>query len=185
MSIYIIFLSVLFVIAVIFGIGYTLFNRTTKNFLVKILKQKRYVVCHLRYANTQHIDIFNVVPESDFLTKVKSFSYLLDPKYAVLTWKKRLHFVLDENNSIPVHFEKDKDEDILFQAMEIQTSLDNNVTEYLFTKRKEILIIGLFIVAVVSILASMYCIIQLGSIVDKVNTIGSMVEDVQTNMVIK
>ena len=162
------------IIAFVVMLSYTFFPRQTKNFYVRVTKRKRYVVCHMKYANTKYEDTFNVVPESDFITKVRNFSYDLNPKYAVLFWKKRLHFVLDENNSIPLHFTVDNKEEIMFQAMEIQNALNNNVTEYLFTKRKEILIMGLFLVAIASTLAVIYSIIRINELTDKINIIGNM-----------
>lgn len=155
--------------------AYTFFPRQTKNLFVKITKRKRFVVCHMRYANTQYEDEFIVVPESDFLTEVKKFSYDLNPKYAIGYWKKRLHFVLDESNTIPKHFEKDNNDEIVFQAMEIQNALNNNVTEYLFTKRKEILILGLFAIAIIATVALIYSVVRMNEVIEKVNMIGEMV----------
>ncbi len=163
------------IIAFIVMLSYTFFPRQTKNFYVRITKSKRFVVCHMKYANTKYEDEFAVVPESDFLTKVKSFSYDLNPKYAIGYWKKRLHFVLDENNSIPLHFEKDNKEEIMFQAMEIQNSLNNNVTEYLFTKKRDILIMGLFIVAIVATIALIYSIVRMNELLEKIQIIWDMV----------
>ncbi len=164
------------IIALVVMLSYTFFPRQTKNFYVRVTKRKRFVVCHMKYANTKYEDEFAVVPESDFITQVRNFSYDLNPKYSIGYWKKRLHFVLDENNSVPLHFEKDDNEEIMFQAMEIQNALNNNVTEYLFTKRKEILIIGLFIVAIVATIALIYSIVRMNELVEKVNIIGGMLD---------
>lgn len=162
------------ILAFIVMLSYTFFPRQTKNLFVRITKKKRFVVCHMRYANTKFEDEFVVVPEPDFVTKVGKLSYDLNPKYSVGFWKKRLHFVLDENNSIPLHFVKDDNEEIIFQAMEIQNALNNNVTEYLFTKRKELLIIGLFIVAIVAVVALAYSVIRMNELLEKMNMIGNM-----------
>jgi hypothetical protein len=162
------------VIAFVVMLSYLFFPRQAKNFYVRVTKRKRFVVCHMRYANTKYEDEFIIVPESDFITKVKSFSYDLNPKYSIGFWKKRLHFVLDENNSIPLHFTKDNNEEIMYQAMEIQNALNNNVTEYLFTKRKEILIMGLFIVAIVAVIALIYSIMRMNELLEKINLIGDM-----------
>ncbi len=163
------------VVALVVMLAYTFFPRQTKNLFVKLTKRKRFVVCHMHYANTQYEDEFIIVPESDFLTEVKKFSYDLNPKYAIGHWKKRLHFVLDENNTIPLHFTQDNNEEIIFQAMEIQNALNNNVTEYLFTKRKEILILGLFAVAIIAIIALIYSIVRMNEVIEKVNLIGEMI----------
>jgi len=162
------------IIAFVVMLSYLFFPRQTKNFYVRVTKRKRFVVCHMRYANTKFEDEFSVVPESDFITKVKSFSYDLNPKYSIGFWKKRLHFVLDENNSIPLHFVKDNNEEIMFQAMEIQNALNNNVTEYLFTKRKEILIMGLFVVAILAVISLIYSIVRMNELLEKINIIGDM-----------
>ena len=156
---------------------YTFFPRQTKNFWTRVTKRKRFVVCHMRYANTQYEDEYVVVPESDFLTEVKKYSYDLNPKYAIGYWKKRLHFVLDENNTIPLHFTKDNNEEILFQAMEIQTAMNNDVTEYLFTKRREILILGLFVVAIIAVLGVIFSVIRMNELIEKTNMIGSMLSE--------
>jgi len=163
------------IIAFVVMLSYLFFPRQTKNLYIRVTKKKQFVVCHMRYANTKYEDEIVVVPESDFITKVKAFSYDLNPKYSIGFWKKRLHFVLDENNMVPLHFEKDNNEEIMFQAMEVQNALNNNVTEYLFTKRKEILIIGLFIVAIVAVIALIYSIVRMNELLEKVNMIGDMV----------
>jgi hypothetical protein len=77
---------------------------------------------------------------------------------------KRNHFVLNESDSIPKSFEKYDKQAVIFQSAEIQTALDNNVMEYLFSKKKELLIIGLFIIATISMLALIYNIIALNEL---------------------
>lgn len=156
---------------------YTFFPRQTKNMWIRVTKRKRYVVCHLRYSNTEFEDSFNVVPEPDGLTEVKKYSYNLNPKYAIMVWKNRLHYVLHEKNCIPFHFAVDDKAEILFQAMEIQTALNNDVTEYLFTKRKEILILGLFVVAIVAVLGVIFSVIRMNELIEKTNLIGSMLSE--------
>jgi len=156
---------------------YTFFPRQTRNFWIRVTKRKRYVVCHLRYSNTEFEDSFNVVPESDGLTEVKKNSYNLNPKYAIMVWKNRLHYVLHEKNCIPFHFAVDDKAEILFQAMEIQTALNNDVTEYLFTKRKELLILGLFIVAIVATIALCYSVIRMNELIETTDLIGSMLSE--------
>lgn len=181
MSFWTIIVWIIGIVAFILVLANLFFPRQTLNLYIRMTKRKRFVVCHMRYANTKFEDEFAVVPESDFITKVKSFSYDLNPKYSIGFWKKRLHFVLDENNSIPKHFEKDNNEEIMFQAMEIQNALNNNVTEYLFTKRKELLIIGLFIVAIVATLALIYSIVRMNELLEKINFIGDMLHSQVTS----
>jgi hypothetical protein len=154
------FLPILFLV-----IAFVLFKRKTMNILMKVIPawNKRYVVCHMTYMAGMK-DIFNVIPNPAGLTKVGNYSYLLNEKYVALTYMKRNHYVLQEADSIPKSFEAHDQNAIIFQSAEIQTALDNNVMEYLFSKKKELLIIGLFIIATISMLALIYNIIALNEL---------------------
>jgi hypothetical protein len=146
-------------------IAFVVFKRKTMNLLMSFIPawNKRYVVCHVCYKAGLS-DIYKVVPNLKGMTQVGNFSYLLIDKYITLTYKKRNHFVLNEADSIPKSFEQYDKQAIIFQAAEIQTALDNNVMEYLFSKKKELLIIGLFIIATISMLALIYNIIALNEL---------------------
>ena len=160
-----IFMIVLFIPIMIGIIAYIFVPRQTKNLAMKYVGawKKRYVICHLYYQGGL-VDQYLVVPNPQGLTQVGKYSYDLQAKYAILTWKNRLHFRLAENNVIPESTVKYTDEDIVFQAAEIQTALNNTVMEYLFSKKKDILIIGLFLIAIISIIAIIYNVYELTSI---------------------
>lgn len=146
-------------------LSYIFFTRQTTNFFMKILPKlkKRYVVCHLRYQAGLE-DVYNVVPNPQGLTRVGTYSYDLADKYIALFYKKRAHFILQECDAIPKNFEQITNNSIIFQAAEIQTALNNTVMEYLFSKKKELLILGLFIVAIAAILCIIYNIYQISQI---------------------
>lgn len=154
------FLPILFLV-----VAFVLFKRKTMNLLMTFIPawNKRYVVCHVIYQAGLK-DVFNVIPNQSGLTLVGKYSYLLEEKYIALIYKKRAHYVLDEADSIPKTFNAHDKDAIIFQAAEIQTALDNNVMEYLFSKKKELLIIGLFIIATISMLALIYNIIALNEL---------------------
>jgi hypothetical protein len=138
---------------------------------------KRYVVCHVCYKAGLS-DIYKVIPNLKGLTQVGNFSYLLTDKYITLTYKKRNHFVLNESDSIPKSFEQYNKQAIIFQSAEIQTALDNNVMEYLFSKKKELLIIGLFVIATISMLALIYNVIALNELKNLIVAHTSIVQEI-------
>jgi hypothetical protein len=144
---------------------YLIFPRQTKNVLMRIIpsKKKRYVVCYVRYTSGMQ-DRFNVVPNLDGLTKVGEYSYQLSDNYVLFSEANRKHFLLFENDVIPKNFLPQTEASILFQAAEIQTALNNTVMEYLFSKKKELLILGLFALAAISLLAIIYNIYELRQI---------------------
>jgi len=109
---------ILLIFGCIIGLSFVFFTRQTKNFFIALLPKykKRYVVCHMVYQNGME-DVYNVVPNPDGLTKVGDFSYQLIDKYITLHHKKMAHFVLNENNAIPRHFERQTNESIIFQYM--------------------------------------------------------------------
>jgi hypothetical protein len=145
-------------------IAYGLFPRKTKNILMKLVPawKKRYVICHLNYRAGLK-DVFYVIPNMEGLTKVGKFSYNLADKYATLTFNQRLHFVLQEKDVFPKTYTEITDELLIYRAAEIQTALDNTVMDYLFSKKKEILLIGLFVLATISLLAIVYNIYELNN----------------------
>ena len=158
-------MRIIALIAMLGILSYIFFTRQTTNFFMKILGKyrKRYVVCHMRYDSGKQED-FLVIPNLQGLTKVGEYLYDLSDKYILLKIKNRKHFLLDENNVIPRYFDEiESKETILFQASEIKTAFVNTVMEYLFSKKKEILIYGLFIVAIAAILTSVYVIYELSN----------------------
>ena len=145
--------------------AYIVFPRKTKNFFMNLLPawKKRYVICHLTYQ-AGLVDVFFVIPNKLGLTNVGKFDYLLNEKYAALVFNKRVHYVLNENDSIPKTFIEHTKEEVIFQTAEIKNALENNVMEYLFSKKKELLIIGLFIIAIIATLAIAYNIVNVNEL---------------------
>jgi len=172
----IIILVLLFFIAIL-GIAFLFFTRQTKNFFITTLGKyrKRYVICHMRYQGGLE-DLFKVVPNPKSLTKVGNYSYDLSDKYSALVHNKRKHFILQENNIIPLNFTVIADKDLIFQAAEIQTALDNTVMEYLFSKRKELMMMIALIIAVIAVLAIIYNIYELEMLNEKIISIPKMVK---------
>ena len=168
------FLPILFLV-----IAFVLFKRKTMNLLMKFIPawNKRYVICHMTYKAGLK-EVYNVIPNPSGLTQVGKYSYLLSDKYIALTFMKRNHFVLNESDSIPKSFEKYNKQAIIFQSAEIQTALDNNVMEYLFSKKKELLIIGLFVIATISMLALIYNIIALNELKTIMNAHVTIVQEI-------
>ena len=152
-------------------ISFVLFKRKTMNFLRMIIPKwnKRYVICHLRFQAGLE-EIHNVIPNQQGLTKVGEYAYLLSEKYIILTHNKRVHYILNEADAIPAICAATKKEDIIFQAAEIQTALDNNVMEYLFSQKKDLLIWGLFILIFIAIAAIGYNIVTLGELKTMLST---------------
>ena len=164
---------------ILFAFAYIVFTRKTKNFFMKIIPawRKRYVICHLTYQ-AGLVDVFYVIPNKLGLTTVGKFDYLLNEKYIALTFKKRHHYVLDENDSIPKTYIAHTKEEVIFQTSEIKNALENNVMEYLFSKKKELLIIGLFIIATIATLAIIYNIININELKTIVSTPATVVQEI-------
>ena len=171
---------ILLIFGCIIGLSFVFFTRQTKNFFIALLPKykKRYVICHMRYANGME-DIFNVVPNPDGLTEIGNYSYKLLDKYITLIHKKRAHFVLDENNAIPRHFEKQTTESIIFQASEIQTALNNEVMAFLFSKKKDILMAIVLITCVLAIAVMVYTVYKIDSLMSMANSLASTVVKVK------
>lgn len=113
----------------------------------------------MKRQSTDFIDIYKVVPEKDFLTHVANGQYNLNPAYAMMIWKGRLHFLLFENDSIPKYVNRTgSNEEIMFQTKEITTALENRAYDFLYQKNKNIALIlagvGLFISIMVAIYAA-------------------------------
>jgi len=120
-------------------------------------------------------DVYNVVPNPEGLTQVGKFSYQLIDKYVTLYHKKRAHFVLNENDTVPRHFERQTNESIIFQASEIQTALDNEVMAFLFSKKKDIMMLVLMALSVLSIAVMVYTIYEIDKLMSMASSIASTV----------
>ena len=167
---------ILLIIGCVIGLAFVFFTRQTKNFFIAILPKykKRYVICHMIYQNGME-DIYNVIPNPEGLTQVGKFSYQLIDKYITLVHKKRAHFVLNENDAIPRHFTKQNSEDIIFQASEIQTALNNEVMAFLFSKKKDVLMAIVLITCVLAIAVMVYTVYKIDSLMSMANSIASTV----------
>lgn len=149
---------------------YIAYPRQTKNFVIATVKRKRFVVVHMNLAGTQFKEDYNVVPEKDKLTLIKKFGYDLNEKYATMMWKKRLHYIVDENNSIPKHFTTDNNEEVLFQAKEIGNALRNDAYEKLFTKKQDLALIlcaAFAVLLLVVVIYDAYVIVQANSLMTR------------------
>jgi hypothetical protein len=123
-----------------------------------MLFNKKYVICHLRHASTEFVDVHLVVPSGDFITNVGKGVYNLNPAYAVISYGKRLHFVLNENDVVPAYFSRtNSNQEIIIQVKEVKTALENKAYELLYGKMKDIGFIiaclGLLIAIVVGVYA--------------------------------
>lgn len=156
----------------IIGMSFVFFTRQTKNFFISILGKykKRYVVCHMIYQNGME-DVFNVVPNAEGMTMVGKYSYQLIDKYVTLYHKKRAHFVLNENDAIPRHFERQTNESIIFQASEIQTALNNEVMDFLFSKKKDIMMMVLVFLVIISIAVMAYNIYEINKLMSTASSV--------------
>ena len=160
--------TTIFILGAIFSITilcYAAFPRRTNNVLVKFIPawNKRYVVVHIRYPSGK-LEPWLIIPNLQGLTTVSKYAYNLDEKYAVLRYEGRLHFIVDEINAIPAQFEPVTKEQVIYNAAEIKTALNNTVMEYLFSRKKELLIMGLFGLAILSILFMVYLSYELSAI---------------------
>jgi len=156
---------------------YALFPRKTNNILMKYIPawQKRYVVCHVKYVSGI-TEAWKVVPSKDGLTKVGKYSFDLAERYMMMRYEGRPHYILDERDSIPLTLKDRTNEDIIFQSAEIQTALTNTVMDYLFSGKKDILIYGLFIVAILAILGIMYAAYEISTMKEVIAQTNSIVQ---------
>lgn len=143
------------------GVIYAVFSRQCKNLYHKYVHARRYVVCHLKMPGTQFTDEWDVVPEKNHFTTVGKYQYDLNPKYAILEYRGRLHFKLDENNAIPRHLDHDNNEEILFQVQEIRTALENRAAEWIYRKNNSIALIGMAIAWFITLIALIYVIYKM------------------------
>jgi len=156
---------------------YALFPRKTNNLLMKLIPawEKRYVVCHIRYVSGK-TEPWKVIPSKDGLTLVGKYHFDLAERYILMKYEGRPHYILDERDSIPISLIERTKEEIIFQSAEIQTALTNTVMEYLFSRKKDILIIGLFVVAILSVLGIMYAAYEISSMKEAIAQTNSIVQ---------
>ena len=164
-------------VLIILGCVYFIIPRQVNNLIIRIFKRKQYVVCHMIRANTDFIDVYNIVPHPDKLTDVgDKGAYNLDEKFSDSKRNGRLNFILHEGESIPkilkeeereifyfrkarkikISFGFPEKDDLLFQAKSVHNALSNNVAEYLFTKKKDVYYIILALIIAILIVALIY-----------------------------
>jgi len=146
------------IFVIVIGTLFLFFTRQGKNFLTVMAFNKKYVICHLRREATDFEDVWKVVPKPDYLTTVGKFDYDLNPRYAILKWGRRLHFILHENDAIPQYINReDNNNEILMQVKEIKTALHNKSYDFLYAKNKNIALILCAVGLVISIIVAIYC----------------------------
>jgi len=156
---------VLIVALLVLSINTLVFTRQGKNLVVRLTANKKYVIVHLKRAHTDFEDIWNIVPSPDYYTTVGKYDYDLNPQYAVMKWKNRLHFQLNENDAIPQYLSrKDSRDEILVQVREIRTALHNRAYELLFGKSPNIAMIIALIACLISAIIAIYGIYEIQKI---------------------
>lgn len=150
-------------------IGITLFvsfTRRGKNMLISATKSKKYVICHLRNPNTEFEEVYKIVPSKDYLTHVGTNGvYDLNPRYASMTWKGRLHFTLNQNDVIPMYPNRTSNTDeILIQVREVETALNNKAYDELFKKQSNTVLLLAGIALVISLSVGVYTLYELSQL---------------------
>ena len=161
---------IVMVITMFITVGIVLFmafTRQGKNIYHQIFNSKRYVICHLKTASTDFIHDYRVVPEPTYLTKVRKGTYDLNPIYATLKWRGRLHFNLNENDVIPQYPGRTGSRDeILIQVKEVETALNSSAYDELFKRDRMTALMLAGIALLITILTSIYIIYELSQIKD-------------------
>jgi hypothetical protein len=140
-------------------------TRQGKNIVIEYMFRKKYVVCHLQNRNTGFEEIWKVIPSPDFMTKVSKYDYNLNPNYAIISWKNRLHFQLNEADVIPEYPKRhDTNEEVLIQVSEVKTALHNNAYKIIYGKKMDIAIILCGIALFISLIVAIYAVYTIGKI---------------------
>ena len=161
------------------GFGYALYPRATKNILMKIIPSwyKRYVICHMMYPSGLS-DTYLVVPNPEGLTKVGRNSYMLKEEYSILKYKKRLHYILQEDDVVPVRTIPTSRKDLIFQSAEIQTALDNTVMTYLFKGKAEIILYVVVGLVILNIFIIAYVLMALGDYQNAMSILSAQIANI-------
>lgn len=141
------------------------FTRVGKNLITRMFDGKKYVICHIKRASTDFEEIYNIVPKPDYYTTVGKYDYNLNPKYALMRWKGRLHFQLNEADAIPVYLNRTEDKaEVLQQVQEIKTALHNKAYNFLYGKAPNIALIIACVACAIAILVAIYGIYEIQKI---------------------
>ena len=144
---------------------FLLLTRPGKNLVTEFLFNKRYVICHLNNKNTGYEQIWKVIPKPDFMTTVGKYDYNLNPNYAIISWKKRLHFKLNEADVIPEYPQrKDTKEEVLIQVSEVKTALHNNAYRIIYGKKADLALILCAIALFIALIVAIYAVYTIGTI---------------------
>jgi hypothetical protein len=97
-----------------------IFRRTWKNLYVLLFYNKSFAVCHVRKSATRKAVIHYVVPDvaNNYLTRVAGKkTYQLNPDNMAYRKKGRGHFILNEEDSMPLKFREIElvDENIIYK----------------------------------------------------------------------
>jgi len=108
----------LFIAVVLF---YLMFMRACNNAFIAIFKRKSYVVCHVRKSATRKPVIYFVIPDvvNNYLTRVGGRkTYQLNPDNASYKEKGRSHFIINEEDAMPLKFREIeiRDDSILYRT---------------------------------------------------------------------
>jgi len=90
--------------------------------------------------------------------------------------QKRAHFILMEENCVPLMIVPQSESTVVFQAAIIQKQLDTMVMDYLFSRKKELLIIGLFVLGAISTLALIYNAIEINGLKTMISQIPQIIK---------
>lgn len=140
------------------------FTRWGKNRIAELAFRKKYVICHLKNENTGFEEIWKVVPPTDKMTLIGKHYYNLDPKYAMMRWKGRLHFQINEKDVIPEYINRtDSKEEILIQVGETDTAINTRAYKIIYGKEKNIALILCAVAFLIAILIAVYAIYKINS----------------------
>lgn len=161
-----IFLAIIIAL-LIAGVGiFLVLTRPGKNIVTTFLFNKRYVVCHLMNKQTGFEEVWRVVPPSDCITQVGKHNYNLNPKYALMSWKKRLHFKLNEADSTPEYIRRTYTDvnEILTQVDELDTAVNTRAYKIIYGKKMDLALILCGIALFIALIVAIYATYTIGNI---------------------
>lgn len=180
LSIEIVIMIIAGITTFIFMVGSVLFltlTRKGKNLVTKLVFRKKYVICNLLNPNTDFVDEWLVVPRPDFYTKVGKYHYNLNPNYSKRKDKGRLIFDLDRNDAIPLYIERtNSNEEIIQQVIELETAIDNNVKEFLYKRKDNIILLIVGIGWLLTIIALIFAIYSIQSNNAQIESLKAIIE---------
>ena len=167
-------------LAIIFVSLYIAFPRPFDNLAVSIFRRKSFVVVLFKRANTDFVEKWLVVPPPDKQTRIRKGIYNLAEKYQAGKRKGRAYFLVDEKDNIPrtlnpgsiderafqmllnttnspeIKFASYSNDDIVLQAHEVQSTIQNRVAELLFSKKKDMMFLILIALIILNAALAYY-----------------------------